>query len=251
MKRALAVALSTCAALTATSGARADWSVGGGFENFRWKESTSPTVKESGLRWALDLTWTQSKEPGLSVAYNIKTYTGNVDYTGATLGSGTPISGETHYRGLTNEIQSIYRTTGSADFMLAAGWDHWNRKLSAAQTESYDTLYVRLGGIIGAKVQQGFLASAGVKYPVYVRENAHLTDLGFRTNPRLRPRGTFSLYGSLGYRVNPSWDVIGYYDSFRFNQSNTVAVTNGTSLFNVFQPKSRQDVVGLKVQHNF
>jgi hypothetical protein len=251
MKRALVLALSTCAAVAAAADARADWSAGAGFENFRWKESTAPTVKESGLRWALDLTWTQSREPGFSVAYNVRTYTGNVDYTGATLGAGTPISGETHYRGLTNEIQSIYRTTGGADFMLAAGWDRWNRDLTAAQTESYDVFYVRLGAAVGAKVRQGLLAGAGVKYPVYVRENAHLTDIGFQTNPRLRPRGDFSLYGSLGYRVSPGWDIIGYYDSYRFKQSNTVAVTDGTSLFTVFQPKSRQDVVGMKVQHNF
>jgi hypothetical protein len=251
MKRAVSLALCSCAAMAGISTAHADWSVGAGFENFRWKESTTPTVKESGLRWALDLTWTQSREPGFSAAYNIRTYTGNVDYTGALLGSGTPVSGETHYRGVTNEIQSLYRTTGAADFMLAAGWDHWNRDLTAAQTESYDVLYVRLGAQVGAKVRQGLLAGVGVKHPVYVRENAHLTDLGFQTNPRLRPRGTFSLYGSLGYRMSPSWDIIAYYDSYRFKQSNIVAVTDGTSVFNVFQPKSRQDTVGMKVQHNF
>ena len=251
MKHGLTVALSTCAVVVATGTARADISVGAGFENFRWKESTTPTVKESGLRWVLDLTWSQSKAPGGSVAYNLKLYAGNVDYTGALLGSGLPISGETHYRGVQNELQAIYRTLGGGDFVLSAGWDHWNRDLTAAQTESYDVLYARAGAAFGATIRTGAFGSAGVKYPVYVRENAHLTDIGFTSNPRLRPRGDFSFYGTLGYRVNPAWDVMAYYDSYRFKQSNTVAVTDGISPFTVFQPKSRQDVVGLKVQHNF
>jgi hypothetical protein len=252
MKRALALAFSTVAVVAGMSGAKADWSVGAGFENFDWKESTSPSVKESGLRWALDLTWTQSKDPGLSAAYNLKLYTGNVDYTGALLGSNLPISAETHYRGISNEVQSLYRMPSNAlDFVLAAGWDHWVRDLSANQTETWDVLYARLGANFNSTARQGPFGGAGVKYPVYVRENGHLTDAGFRQNPRLRPKGDFSFYGTLGYRVTPAWDVMAFYDSYRFKQSNTVVVSNSTSLVQVFQPKSRQDVVGLKVQHNF
>lgn len=252
MKRTLALAFSTCALFGAMSGAQADWSVGAGFENFRWKESTTPEVKESGLRWALDLTWTQSKDPGLSAAYNGKFYVGNVDYTGSFLVSNVPISGETHYRGLQNELQSLYRMPQNAlDFVLAAGWDHWVRDLSANQKETYDVLYARLGANVNATARQGPFASAGVKHPFYVRENGHFTDIGFSQNPRLRPRGAFSFYGTIGYRVNPAWDVLAYYDSYRFRQSNTVLVSNATSVGGFVQPKSRQDVVGLKVQHNF
>lgn len=252
MKRGLSVAITACAVVAATGSARADLSIGAGFENFRWKETTSPEVKESGLRWVLDLTWSQSRQaPGTSVEYNLKLYTGNVDYTGALLATGTPISGETHYRGLQNELRTIYRTAGGVDFMLAAGWDHWKRELSAAQAETYDVLYARLGAGFGAMAKQGMFGSAGVKHPFYVRENANFTALGFSSNPRLRPRGNFSFYGTLGYRIN-SWDIMGYYDSYRFKQSNTVAVTDGTgTTFVAFQPKSRQDVVGMKVQHNF
>src|SRR4051812_43822989 len=115
MKRGFAVALSTCAVVAAMSSARADISVSAGFENFEWKETTTPTVKEQGLRYAFDLTWSQTREPGPSAEYNLKLYTGNVDYTGATLGNNTPISGETHYRGFTNELRAIYRTVGGID----------------------------------------------------------------------------------------------------------------------------------------
>src|SRR4051812_46129616 len=78
MMRVWAFALGTCAIVGGMGTARADIAVGAGFETFRWKESGTPSVKEKGLRWALDLTWTQSRAPGPSAEYNIKTYVGNV-----------------------------------------------------------------------------------------------------------------------------------------------------------------------------
>lgn len=252
MKRALALAFSTCALVTGMTSAEADWSVGAGFENFKWKESTSPAVKESGLRWTLDLTWAQSKDPGLSAVYNGKFYQGNVDYTGALLVSNFPISGETHYRGIVNEVQSVYRMpTNALDAVLAVGWDHCTRGLSASQEETWDVLYARLGANVNSTARQGPFGSAGIKYPVYVRENTHLTDSGFSQNPRLRPKGDYSFYATFGYRVTPAWDVTAYYDSYRFKQSNTVIVTDCCSFFGVWQPKSKQDTVGMKIQHNF
>jgi len=245
------MALAAGALTVATGAARADWSAGAGFEGFKWKESTSPTVKESGLRWAFDLTWQQTREPGVSAGYNVKLYVGNVDYTGATLFGGLPVSGETHYRGLQNEVQAIYRTPQSVvDVVLAAGWDHWTRELSSIQREVYDVLYARFGAAMGGTSKQGFLGSIGVKYPLYARENADFQSIGFSSNPRLRPGRDFSLYGSLGYRVNPNWDVIGYYDSYRFKQSNSVIVAGAPGIV-AFQPESKQDVLGMKIQHNF
>jgi hypothetical protein len=246
MKRSLAVALSLCGSLAAMSTAHADWSAGAGFENFRWQESTAPRVKESGLRWALDLGWTQTKDPGLSVAYQGEVYHGNVDYDGATLFGNVPISGETHYRGFKNELQAWYRTPG-LDYVLGFGWDHWDRDLSSAQTETWNVGYARLGLATPAGVRQGFIGGAGVKYTVYTRENGNLQDIGAPSNPRLRPKGDFSAYATLGYRVNADWDVLAYYDSLYFKQSNVV-VTGGIA---VLQPRSRQDVVGLRVLRNF
>lgn len=246
------VAVCTCA-LLASSTAFAEISIGGGAEYFRWKETTSPTVKETGLRWVLDLTWNQSRAPGVSVAYNVKTYVGKVDYDGALLASGTLVSGDTHYRGLQNELQVLYRNVSGLDGVLAFGWDHWKRDLTAAQEETYNVLYARLGvaHAVPAPATSGVIASAGAKFPLYVRENAHLTDVGFTSNPRLRPRGDFSFYGTLGYRFTPRWDVIAYYDSYRFKESDIVTVTDSTGVFGFRQPRSRQDLVGVKLQHNF
>lgn len=253
MRRAIAVAATAGVMVAVTSTAQADWSASAGFENFKWKESatpTSPTVSESGMRWALDLSWTQTREPGISAGYNLKYYVGNVDRTGSTFGA-AGVSGETHYRGLTNEVQSIYRAPkGVVDVVLAAGWDHWDRELGAVQ-QTWDVIYARIGVGLNTVVRQGLIGSAGVKYPIYARENAGFTGAGANENPRVRPGRDVSFYGSLGYRINPHWDVIGYYDSFRFKQSNTVSVTTAGGPVLVAQPQSKQDVVGMKIQHNF
>src|SRR5687767_7525941 len=147
--------MSACAYVAVTGAAHDDIAIGAGLEQFRWKESTSPTVKESGLRWVLDLTWSQSREPGFSVAYNLKLYAGNVDYDGALLFSGTPVSGKTHYRGMQNELHTIYRTPGAVDFVFALGWDRWVRYLTQHQSESFDVLYARAGAGFGGTVEVG------------------------------------------------------------------------------------------------
>jgi hypothetical protein len=251
MRHAVAVLVTAGATVLATS-ARADWSVGAGFESFRWKETTTPAVKESGLRWALDLTWAQSQQPGLSAGYNLKLYTGNVDYTGAQLFTGIPASEDTHYRGMINEFQAIYRMPQSAAaIVLAAGWDRWNRKINSVTEEDWDVLYAKLGATVNTAVKQGFIGSAGVKYPVWARENANFMGMGALANPRLRPGKDLSFYATAGYRVNPSWDVYAYYDGYRFKESNTVAVPFAGATGFFVQPESRQDVIGMKVQHNF
>ena len=156
------------------------------------------------MRWALDLTWQQSREPGLSAGYNLKLYTGNVDYTGAFVGTNIPVSGETHYRGMVNEIQALYRMPQNmVDIVLAAGWDRFDRELNSSQEESWDVVYARLGANFNALTRQGVFGSVGVKYPVWTRENAHLTAAGFDQNPRLRPGKDFSFYATLGLPREP------------------------------------------------
>jgi hypothetical protein len=63
------------------------------------------------------------------------------------------------------------------------------------------------------------------------------------------------VYAQLGYRFNRNWDLVGYYDGYRFGQSNFVTTTANTTFpratFSVFQPKSSMDVFGLKVKYTF
>ena len=250
MKRVMAGVLGA-AAMSFSAAASAEWSLNGGFESFNWEESTSPQVKESGLRWTFGLSWRQSKDPGLSLGYDFKYYVGNVDYDGATLFGGIPISDEAHYRGAVNEVQAYYRMPNGFAVMMAAGYDFWRRKFNApTQREDWKVIYGKLGGTFGDNVKQGFIGTAGIKYPVWTRENGNFSDLGAVDNPRLRPGKDISFYATAGWRFNQNWDVIAYYDSYRFKESNVVAVQFPGAIGTFVQPESRMDVFGLKVQYN-
>ena len=251
MKRLLAVALGA-ASISVASAAWADWSVGGGMESFRWEESTTPAVEESGLRFTLELNWQQTKQPGLSAEYQLKFYRGDVDYTGATLFGGTPLSGESRYRGWSNEVRAVWRSQSPVDFVMALGYDQWERRFpQTAQEEDYNVIYARLGVAFNSVAKVGVLGSLGAKYPLWTRENAHFESIGAITNPRLRPGKDVSFYGTIGYRFNPNWDVLAYYDSYRFKESNVVAVVFPAGTAGFFQPKSDMDVFGLTIKYNF
>lgn len=251
-KLAIVAALTAGTLVTGIHSAWAEWSVSAGIENFRWGETTSPSVDESGVRHALGLNWIQDKAIGFVPAYRFKYYKGDVDYTGAFLFTGAPISGTTKYWGMAHELQLIYRTPDpTVEYVFGLGWDSWERNLSPFQREDYDVYFLRIGANINARTKQGVYGGGGLKYPLRTREDAHLTSIGFDQNPELRPGNDLSLYGELAYRFNQNWDLVGYYDSFRFRQSNSPTVTGGGLTFNVFQPKSNMDVVGLKLQYTF
>ncbi len=69
--------------LAVTPSAHAAWDVGGGLEDYQWKEYPDPpsgNPKESGLRSALFVNWTQEKDQGLLLAWRAKLYGGTVNY---------------------------------------------------------------------------------------------------------------------------------------------------------------------------
>ena len=247
--------------LSGIGSSSAEWSASGGVEYFRWKERPAPGVKETGPRLAAGLNWTQDTESGWLGAYRGKLYGGRVDYTGALLfAPAVPVGGTTKYAGITNEAQAIYRYPGSAyqvEYVAGLGWDYWRRTLPGShEREDYNIVFLRLGVDLNSRTTQGWYGGGGVKYPLYTRENAHFTDVGFDQNPALRPGKDMSLYAQLGHRLKKNWDLIGYYDSFRFSQSNVVAPVTASRLFPgrtfaVSQPKSSMDVFGLKLQYEF
>ena len=69
--------------------------------------------------------------------------------------------------------------------------------------------------------------------------------------PTLTPGKDWSAYASLGYRINVHWSVVGYYDSYRFQQSASVTATANGNTFSIYQPKSSMDVFGLQVLYSF
>ena len=236
--------------------ARAELTLYAGVEYFDWRESTSPSVQETGPLALGGLIWMQNQERGLLLGYRGEIYAGSVNYNGATF-AGAPLQSTTDYLGILNEGQVRFRIpawpTEHVDVMLSVGADLWRRELSSDQKEDWAVFYARFGVELGPSPgKAGWIGSAGVKYPFYVYENAHLTDIGFDQNPTLNPGGSWSGYASFGYRFGGHWSVVGFYDSYRFQQSPSVQVSvDGVPVGSVFQPKSSLDVVGVTVLYTF
>ena len=237
--------------------ARAELTVFAGIEYFNWQEDTAPSVKETGPLLAGGLIWIQNKEQGLLFGYRGEIYFGQVNYSGAYLLTGVPATGNVDYFGVLNEGQLRYRfpLRGSEhlDAVLAAGADLWRRQFQGSdQKEDWGVVYARLGAELGPQAgKPGWLAALGLKYPVYTYENAHLTDIGFDQNPTLTPGKDWSAYASVGYRFGAHWSVVGYYDSYRFQQSASVQATLNGTQYSIYQPKSSMDVLGIQVLYSF
>ena len=244
--------------------ATAGWEVTGDLEHFRWEEQTDPSVTETGPRFGIGLGWSQDKAAGWRFAYRGRLYFGSVDYQGSNLfDPSLPISGTTDYSGFVNEGLLIYPFPGNAwgtEFVGGLVWDYWNRQLSPQQREQYWVASLRLGLSFDRHATQGWFGGGGLKYPFYAREDAHLTEIGFSSNPTLEPKGQMSLYAEAGYRFGGRWSLTGYYDSYRFKESDpTPLLTNpfappgdpcrtGCQLL---QPNSRVDSVGLRLHYGF
>ena len=251
MKRVLAAALLFSGAAL-TPPAWAEWSVFGELEHFRWKEDISPSVTETGPMLGLGIRWRQDRPARLGFGFESRVYGGSVDYDGALLFTGEPLTGTTRYGGWRNELQARYQFVSSPGAaVLGVGYDYWNRQLSADQHEEYGVGYVRLGIDVDTRERRGWFAGAGVKYPFFVDENAHFPDLGFVPNTHLRPEGEVSVYAELGHRFTAHWSLAGYYDSYRFGESDAVLVTDGLTTEAFFQPKSSVDSFGLRLRYSF
>ncbi|HXF18484.1 MAG TPA: hypothetical protein VN496_15855 [Burkholderiales bacterium] len=236
--------------------ARAELTLSAGIDYLNWSETTTPEVTESGPVYALGLAYTQDRDGGALFAYRGKVWWGKVDYDGATLFGGTPIKSKTNYVGVSNEAQVRWRKagkpSGNLDGVLGAGLDLWRRSLSTVQTEDYAVGYLRLGVESGTDDAGGWTASVGFKYPVWTYLNAHFDDIGFDSNPILRPGRDVSPYGSLGYRFAPSLQVVGYYDGFRFGRSNAVQaneLATGLGPTTLVQPASTMSVFGIRFEY--
>ena len=219
-------------------------------------EDTSPQVTETGPRFGLGLHWTQDRPTGWQFGYHGRLYFGSVDYRGSLLLSNQPASGTTDYGGMTHEGQAVYRIAGNrfgAELVGGLGLDYWSRQLSSFQSEEYTVLYVRLGANFDRRSRTGWHGAAGVKLPLSVDEDGHFPDIGFQPNPHLEPQGEVSVYAELGYRFDERWSLSGYYDSYRFGESDPVSVVqSGTGTrFTFVQPKTSVDTLGLRLRYSF
>jgi hypothetical protein len=250
------IAVTAACCVLAPSTARAELTLSASIDYFKWDESTTPRVKESGPLFALGLAYTQDRDAGPLFAYRGKIWGGTVNYDGATLFGGTPVTSTTDYLGVSNEVQGRWRKPGkpggNLDAVLGAGVDVWRRGLSPAQKEDYAIAYLRLGLESGTDESSRWTAGLGFKYPVWTYENAHFDEIGFDSNPILHPGKQISPYGNLGYRFTPTLQVVGYYESFRFSKSATVQATevaNGLGPATLVQPATTMSIFGIRVEY--
>lgn len=241
--------------LAASASARAEWSANLQVERFHWNEQVpAPEVNETGARMGIGWQWQEERDAPILVRYRGGVYAGSVRYEGQTLFGGTPAQSTTDYAGIVNEIHLMYRAPGAGGliFIGGLGLDYWERTLPfSSQREDWRVIFARVGIELGTLNKRGASMALGVKYPLSTEENAHLQDAGFDQNPSLEPGREASLYAELGYRFSQRWKVSGYYDSYRFAQSPVVTVTGGSSVFNVWQPRSSLDVVGMRLHYFF
>ena len=239
----------------------AESSIGGSIENYQWQETIeSPPLspKEYGLRYAIHLKWTQDRERGLLFGYRGKFYAGKVDYDTFYQISNIPVSTTTQYNGVIHEAQLSYRVNmanHNVDYLGGLGLDTWQRSIGnnrSKQIEDYLIIYMR-GGVSFDQFGRGpgVHGGVGLKYPLFTREDAHLDDQGYDSNPVITPGKDISLYAELGYRISQNWDVLGYYDSWRFKQSKAVLVSQSGLVYEVYQPESSMDAYGVTVSYSF
>ncbi len=74
----------------------------------------------------------------------------------------------------------------------------------------------------------------------------------YTSNPYITPNGAVSGYMELGYRINTKFDLVGYYDSWRFRQSaSVIAADTAGNPWGISQPKSNMDALGAKLLISF
>lgn len=241
-----------------SSAAMADWQGGGGVGNYGWEESIqSPalTTRENGTRYALQLKWMEKTDNSLLYGYSAKLYTGRVQYDTYTQTTYTPVSTQTDYNGITHEGLLISRRNMGnyqLDYVGALGWDSWRRTINTNQIEDYSIWFVRTGINLDQPMQKvGFHGGGGLKLPFRTSEDAHLDSAGFDSNPQLTPGKSVSLYAELAYRTGKDWDIVGYYDSWRFKESEPVSATSGGNIYSIVQPQSSMNTFGLRALYSF
>lgn len=251
--------LLAAAVLIASLSAQAAWDFGVGTEAYQWIEYTSGysgNPKEFGARYALFIDWTQEGDQGLLAAWRAKIYAGRVNYDTFDVRTKEPTSPKTDYFGVASEPQLFYRYNLGAyklDQLAGIGLDNWRRRIGGNQIEDYSVLFLRAGlRLARSRREAGFHGELGLKYPVSIGEDAHLESLGYTSNPPLFPKRALSGYAELGYRINATYDVLCYYDSWRFKQSEAVVVEDTAGkLFAVDQPTSNMDAIGIQLLVSF
>lgn len=225
--------------------------VGGGIEQFSWQEydaAGAKTLKETGNRKYVGFAAENRVDERWTYGLRGRLYSGDMDCSGSTL-SGTICSGTSvdydGFMGIIDFKGRFLNTVGEVSNLALSfgfGAESWRRHTQGfGNTQHYDVTFGRLG--LAYLPEQGLFGEAGTKYPFTANNKLDLND-----GVTLTPQGSFSLYALVGYNFSQFWSIKGYYDSYRFKESDPEIMTSaGTIVGTVTSPESRQDQWGINI----
>jgi hypothetical protein len=225
-----------------------------GAESFRWREYDGSTrlLKETGPRVHVGVDWRTPLGNDERVLFDVSStvYFGTADYDGqACTLSGTcrPYQSDATYSGVQGRALFVRRfgDVSGTELFGGGGIDSWRRDIDGDATVSgaieYWTVFYAIagaGGYWNGPSTRGH-ARIGAKYPFYTTEYPDSYDV------TLNPEGRPSLFAEVKFDFlnhgKRSWGLGAYYDSYRFAESDH----EHDGSVAVWQPKSRQEVVGV------
>lgn len=227
-----------------------------GVESWTWAEYDArggQLLKEHGVVPFAEFGYTL---PGNGVSHNFtaKLAAGSIDYNGQTQ-AGAPLDTTTRYQSIKLDYSLAYRLPTTEVALNAVGGvgfemrtrDIHNPLLRMTQREDWHTLYGKAGLETPLPAKAGAYGGAGVVFPIYTSEDAHLTDFGAANNPTLRPKSDIGLYAKVGYRFNERVSIQGTYEGLRYRASDSHLVDFGGMAGAVHQPASSLDRVGVQL----
>lgn len=251
-KHAISCFGTLAALILSGSSVLAQWKLEFAPEYYYWQENANgmKLFDESGPRYGLELSYKNPQDEGWLWAGRFKFYYGSLDYNGQTMG-GTPISTTSDYYGGLAELRLGYRWSWTenqyVDLMGGAGVEDWERSLNGqgGYDENWLPLYLKAGLELSPETT-GWIATLGVKVPVYTVETVDMSRIGGGTvtlYPGIEP----SLYAEAGYQFTKHLSAVAFFDSYWFAKSSPE--TSGGVQF--YQPESKSYQVGVKVGWTF
>lgn len=243
-------ALLAAISMLAAREAGAQLTIGLGVDYFRWAEETAPvSVQESGPLLAANLSLVAPREGAIRFGYHGEGGIGVADYRGSFLAAPRVAAHATTVFGaMTHEAQVRLGSRWGVEGVGALGATWWHRQLSASEQEDYQT--IALSASVERVRARGWGGGAGLRFPLSVREDAHFEQLGYDSDPTLKPGGTVGYFGRLRYGFAAHFACAASFDHFRLEPSKPVALTvRGNPTAVAAQPETSLWRLGLGVQY--
>lgn len=239
--------------LIATGAGAADLSVR--YERWTWTEQDEAgrrLLREEGPLLGLELEASRPLSTAWSLAGRGQAFLGEVDYDGATQ-AGDPVATTTEYYGLAAELEArrpvALGTALELQPLAGLGWRGWLRRIdnSGRWSSGYDETWNTVYGLLGAEARwqaqpkTAFFAEAVLRLPVYNRVRYSLTFNEQDDHATVEPGRDPSWRAEVGVERLP-WKISLFIERLVFSRSETKVLPP----FEVFQPESEGEVIGLQ-----